>query len=492
MRIIAADINSVKGPLNRYFSACVGAGRAGEVMRHVPMQQLKALQADCPFRYIRFHGLFHEAMNLVSRCEDGSLSFNFLYADLLFDSLLETGIRPIVELGLMPEALAKEQQYVFWWKMNKSMPKDLSEWARLVEALVRHLTGRYGEEEIKQWYFEVWNEPNHPAFFTEHKNIDAYFQLYDAAAFAVKRVCPAYRVGGPATAGMAWIKDTIDHCRQNGVPLDFITSHDYGVRGAFDPDGRAVTRLCPVDFIPEHIREGSELCKEAGLPLIITEWSASYSPRDPVHDSYFSAPYILHVLKKCEGMADMFSYWTYTDVFEETAPPPAPFHGGFGLFNVQSIPKPSYYAYRFLSRLGNAELNCADPEAWVCRSDGEVQALLWNIVQPDIPGDNRDYFTCPLPAKALENAEFRLSGLEPNREYAVSIETIGYRSGDPYNAWLDGCFADLPTREETRALIEQSRPKKVCFPQKSAADGTLHLSLPQAENQADLVTVSLR
>ena len=149
MRTIKADINTVKGPLNRYFSACIGAGRAGEVMRHVPMQQLHDIQKNCPFRYIRFHGLFHEEMNLVSRHADGSLSFNFLYIDLLFDSLLETGIRPIVKLGLMPDILAKDQEYVFWWKMNKSMPKDISEWTQLIEALVRHLTSRYGEDELK-------------------------------------------------------------------------------------------------------------------------------------------------------------------------------------------------------------------------------------------------------------------------------------------------------------------------------------------------------
>ena len=130
--------------------------------------------------------------------------------------------------------MAKDREYVFWWKMNISMPRLVSEWEELVEAFVSHLTHRYGKEEVKKWYFEIWNEPNHPAFFTEYEHIDEYFRLYDAAARAVKRVNSEYMVGGPATAGMKWIEEIIDHCREKEIPLDFISSHNYGVDGDYD------------------------------------------------------------------------------------------------------------------------------------------------------------------------------------------------------------------------------------------------------------------
>lgn len=297
MRKIKANINDIKGPHNRYYANCVGAGRAGEVMRYVPMKQLAQLQKECPFHYIRFHGLFHEEMNLVDRDENGKLTFCFQYWDLLFDTLLEHQIRPVVELGLMPRTMAKDEAYVFWWQMNKSMPKDINEWSELVEAVVRHVTYRYGEEEVKKWYFEVWNEPNHPGFFTESKNPAAYYMLYDYAAHAVKKVNPAYKVGGPATAGVLWIQETIDHCRQNNVPIDFISCHEYGVKGDFDPDGQAVTVLRDINHIARNVSRVGKLCHEQGLEFLITEWSASYSSRDAVHDSYFSAPYLLHTIK---------------------------------------------------------------------------------------------------------------------------------------------------------------------------------------------------
>lgn len=155
----------------------------------LPTNQLKMEKKDCGFRHIRFHGLFHEDMAVVTRDKDGKLSFNFQYVDLLFDSLLEIGICPIVELGLMPDIMAKEKAYHFRWKINISMPEKMEEWYRLVEETVRHFTEHYGKEEVKNWFFEVWREPNHPAFFTEYDNPDAYFQLYEQAANAVKSVC---------------------------------------------------------------------------------------------------------------------------------------------------------------------------------------------------------------------------------------------------------------------------------------------------------------
>ena len=491
MRTIHANIKNEKGKLNRFFSECIGAGRAAEVMRYIPMKQLQQVQKECPFRYIRFHGIFHEEMDVVRRDENGKLSFCFQYVDLLFDSLLETGIRPLVEIGLMPDVMAEKGEYVFWWKMNTAMPKNISEWEMLIEAFLRHITYRYGEDEIKKWYFEIWNEPNHPSFFSESKDINAYFALYDSAARTIKKVNPDYKVGGPATAGMKWITETIEHCRTHGIPLDFITSHSYGIKGDFDPEGNAIVYLPNVDKVSNEIRHWGDICKKEGLPLFITEWSSSFSNTDPIHDSYYNAPYVLRTIKRSEGFADIFSYWVYTDIFEENSPPRKPFQGNFGLINVQSIPKPTYYAYTFLHRLGDTELLCEDEDSYVCKSENAVQVLLWNVKKPDTTEGNRKYFARPLPAQAIDDTQIVLDGFEPNKTYGVTVETIGYKSGDAYNAYLDGNFTELPTREETAALIEASKPKKKTLQATSDENGTLIFSVPQTENSADLIIIEM-
>ena len=492
MRKVTLNVNDVKGKLDRYFSQCIGAGRAGEVMRLVPAKQLERIQRECPFSYIRFHGLFYEEMDIVSRKSDGTLRFHFQYVDHLFDQLLENNIRPVAELGLMPEVLAKEQAYVFWWKMNKSAPKDLGEWSQLIEAFVRHVTDRYGEEEIKKWYFEIWNEPNLKSFFTEYENIDAYFALYDAAAAVIKKINPEYKVGGPATAGCRWIEEMIAHCKENNVPLDFISSHGYGVKtvkDAFDEDGRTKLTMLPVDQLSDQFRQWGKVCHDAGLPFIITEWSSSYSSRDPVHDSYFNAAYILHTIKRVEGFADMFSYWVYTDIFEEVSPPRKMFHGGFGLLTTQSVPKPSYYAFEFLSRLGDTELACTDENVYACKKDGTVQILAWNIVQPQIETSNQDYFNQSLPAKRLTDTEITVSNMEPGKTYRIDRETIGYRKGDVYQAYLDGGYGENPNREEIAVLMEKAKPEKSCLEATADENGVLRFVIPQTENQVDFLTI---
>ena len=489
MRKLEAHILREKGKLNRTFAKCVSVGRAGELMRYPVMRQLQKIQKECPFEYIRFHGIFHEEMNVVRRNDEGKLEFCFFYTDMIFDMLLEHGLRPVCELGLMPDIMASEQKYVFWWKMNISMPRDIAEWEMLIEAFVTHLTERYGENEIKKWYFEVWNEPNHPHFFTEYKTTEAYFKLYEAAARAIKRVNREYKVGGPASAGMVWVRETIAHCKANGIPIDFVTSHSYGVKGDFDPDGNAITVIKSVDKIPEEMRVYGSLCHKENLPFIVTEWSSSYSPTDPVHDHYFSAPYQLHTLKKSEGYADMLSYWVFTDIFEENSPPTKPFHGGFGFINVQSVPKPIYHAYTFLASLGNTELECTDESSYICKSEKGVQILFWNVSLRQKQIDNKKYFASEIPCESVGQTQITLGGFEAGKKYLVHRKTIGKNSGDPLSLYKTGAYGELTTREQVASLIEDSKPREKLFHAEANADGTLEITLEQYENQVDLLEI---
>ena len=491
MRKIEINTKNLMGKLNKFFLGSVGAGRAGEIMRHVPSKQLDMLLRDAPFKYIRFHGLFHEEMGVVTRGENGKLEFFFGYVDMLFDMLLEKNIRPIVELGLMPECMAKDKEYVFWWKMNKSMPSNIGEWRELISALVRHITDRYGVDEVKKWYFEVWNEPNHRGFFTEYENIDAYFELYDTAALAIKEICNDYRVGGPATAGMVWINEFIAHCAENNIPADFVSSHSYGIKGDFDPEGKAIVYLPSVEKVSNEIRVYGDICHKNGLEFLVTEWSSSFSPTDFIHDSYFNASYIIHNIKRSEGYADMMSYWTYTDIFEENGIPTRPFHGGFGLININTIPKSSYYAYKFLADLYDNEIFCDDECCYATSSNGNVRLLLWNIKKPDGDRtDNRAYFGSNPAQKRIDDATLKISGLEDTCKYTVAVKSIGRGKCDAYTEYLCRGAKDNLSREETVEIIEASKPVEKIFSAMSDENGTLVLSLEQWENGADFVQIS--
>lgn len=193
------NINS-QGPtttLKHIWSECVGAGRANEGLRADWQQHLKMSINQGGFRYLRFHGLLHDDMH-VYKIVDGQEVFNFQYIDKLFDVMLETGIRPFVEFGFMPQDLASTGRTQFWWQGNIAPPKSFEKWANLVAQCVNHWIERYGLEEVRRWYFEIWNEPNLSAFWDGTKL--EYFRLYQVSVQAIKAIDSNLRVGGPATS----------------------------------------------------------------------------------------------------------------------------------------------------------------------------------------------------------------------------------------------------------------------------------------------------
>ncbi len=439
---------------------CIGAGRAREVLHTSFIEHLKEIQNVCNFKYIRFHGIFLDDMDVCKRDSEGKIVYNWQYVDEVYDRLLELKIRPFVELSFMPKELASGKKVILWWSGNVTLPIDYKEWYQLVYNFVTHLTERYGEEEIKQWLFEVWNEPNHPSFFAGTQQ--DYFELYKHSVNAIKNVCNQYKVGGPATAGNYWIEELIDYCEQQGVPVDFITTHDYGCQSGFDEFGKSLQKMNESpDYIIQHVKETHEKVvksKRPELPIYYTEWSSSYSSRDNIHDSYIQAPYILYNLKRMEGYADGMSYWTFTDVFEEVGPAPTPFHGGFGLINEQGIRKPAFYAYQYLGRLGETELENADSDSYICCNKNNIQVLFWNYTHQNQDNMNQHYYIRDLPASPIEDVKICLNGLKPGY-YAVKFYHTGYKCNDVYDDYLTMNRPSWLSQEAVKELKEHNSGK---------------------------------
>ena len=388
-RIIAVDVEQVQGPLDASFKECVGAGRANEGLRADWQDQLRAARRECGFQYIRMHGLLTDDMGVYREDAHGHPVYNWQYIDRLYDFLLSINVKPFVELSFMPNDLASGNRTIFWWKGNVTPPKSYDQWADLIRHLVSHFQERYGHDEVKTWYFEVWNEPDlHDGFFTGTQ--EDYFKLYAVTAGAIKSVSPDYRVGGPATAMGQWDKSFIDFCHSHNVPLDFVSSHAYGVKsGYLDETGQRGTVIDsdPNSVIGRMVGERRMIDQSPmpGLPLHFTEWSSAYTPTDFMHDTYQQAAFILSKVKGAYQSVDSMSYWTFTDIFEENGPRMTPFHGGFGLMNYEDLKKPAFYAFKFLNELGQSELKNADPASWVCLNpDHSVQALFWNYT-PIVP-----------------------------------------------------------------------------------------------------------
>lgn len=444
-RRISADAGNVKGPSDKFWRFCVGADYPGILLRPDNLAHLRLVSQEIGFEHIRFHGIFHDSMQAY-REVDGRPVYDFTRIGAVYDAILAAGMKPFVEVGFMPTDLASQQETIFYWRANGAPPKDYDKWRDFIAAFATFLVERYGREEIRSWRFEIWNEPNLDGFWRGDQA--EYFHLYDVTAGALRGVDPQLLIGGPSTAGAAWVPDMIAHAGQSGAALDFITTHTYGVDGGFfDEDGHDDNKLSPnpdaVIGDVRRVREQIEASARAGLPLHFTEWSTSYNPRDPVHDAYLSAAFILEKVKRCEGMVQSMSYWTYTDLFEEAGPPPASFHGGFGLLNREGVRKASYFAYKYLNALGVDELAQDDASAWVTRKGDDVAALVWDFSLPDQQESNRPYFRKLHPAEARPDIELALTGLTPG-EYNLALNRVGFDANDAYSQYIRwGLPADI-------------------------------------------------
>jgi xylan 1,4-beta-xylosidase len=467
-RLISADWNQIKGPTTQLFHECIGAGRANEGLRAEWQRQLQLCQDEIGFRQIRFHGLLSDDMGVYAENRDGQPRHNWQYIDQLYDALLALKIRPLVELSFMPGALASGSKKIFWWQANVTPPKSYKKWGDLIHDLAAHWTERYGAEEVAQWNFEIWNEANFPGFWgprNSQRAREEYFELYDHTARAVKSVNTNYKVGGPAGAGPDWVKSFLEFCAASNAPLDFVSYHGYGLGGGpsgLDADGSSLLYLSDDLLAPAHTALSQRTVIDASatpnLPIHITEWSTSYSPRDPVHDAYFSAPYILEQFKNTEHGIASFSYWVFTDIFEENGPPLTPFHGGFGLLNFSAIKKPAYFAFQFLNRLGTTELKNSDARSWVCRDkNGGAQILLWDLTHPT-GGKIADqvYFRQPHPAADKGAVEIKLAGV-PRGKYERQVWRVGYQQNDAYTAYLEMGAPPQLTRAQEKILRDASR-----------------------------------
>jgi xylan 1,4-beta-xylosidase len=492
-RMLAADMAQVQGPRDMEWQDCVGADHPGILLRPGNLAQLKLAHDEIGFKFIRFHGIFLDDMDAY-REVNGIPVYDFSKIDAVYDAILKTGMKPFVELGFMPQDLASGTKTIFYWKANGSPPKDWGKWSDFMTAFIRHLEIRFGQDEIRQWRFEVWNEPNLDGFWTGG-NQETYFKLYDTTAKAIKAVDPVLKVGGPSTAGAAWVPEFLDHAKTVGVPVDFVTTHTYGVKGGFlDENGEGDNKLDPSpDSIVGDVlkvRQQVDASPTPSLPLYFTEWSTSYNPRDPIHDAYLSAAFILEKLKKVEGAVQSMSYWTYTDPFEEAGPPPSSFHGGFGLINREGIRKAAFFAYKYLDELGPQALKGGDGESWLTRDGGDFAGLVWNYTTPDMLQSDRPYFRMLHPASPAAPLDLKVSSLKPGT-YRLTLHRTGFDKNDAYSQYIRwGLPKDL-TREQIATLQRlASDTPELETTVKVGRAGTFARTIPMLTN--DVILVELK
>jgi xylan 1,4-beta-xylosidase len=438
---IEIDAAAPSHPFPHFWEKMFGSGRAILSLRENYRNDLRETKRITGFEYVRFHAIFHDEVGFYDEDKDGKRVYNFSYVDQIYDGLLENQVRPFIELSFMPKKLASDPNalHAFWYKQNVAPPKDWNKWEQLIESFTRHLVERYGLDEVSQWYFEVWNEPNID-FWAGNPKEATYYELYDRAARAIKRVSPRLRVGGPATAQAAWVDRFLAHCKEKDIPVDFASTHVYGNDKAEDVFGthESIPRTRMVCRAVKKVHDQIAASSFPHTPLIWSEYNASYMNESAVTDTAFMGPWLADTIRQCDGLADLMSYWAFSDVFEEQGVVKTPFYGGFGLLAERGIPKPAFNDFALLHQLGDTRLDVNSDSALVTRrKDGSLAIAVWNLFLPQDRGSPK---TVMLHFKALSAA------------HSARLTILDQDHGSPLPAWEKMGRPEFPTVPQIEAL----------------------------------------
>lgn len=505
---------------------CVGSCHASTLLRRDAIELLKRVHEELGIKRVRCHGIFNDDLGTITRFSqifglpmgEHIAEYNFYKVGLVYDNLLSIGMQPFVELSFMPEALASDPTRSFIYGSIPSMPKDMECWKDYIRAFLSYLFHRYGEEEVTQWYFEVWNEPDLASTFYEGNQMD-YFRFYEETARAIKDFCPRLMVGGPASSASKWIDIFVGYCRKHQAPLDFVSTHQYvgepfiGIKEENEaslsdekneerqkkelekkaaeeklrkqqkafleklpPDTPILSCLhrmfgstdatqrkdLDADLLPKNAEIVRKQAK--GLPVFYTEWNMSASFGAYSQDTRKVAAYDVRTSLAIEDLVDGDSIWCYSDIFEELHQFKEPFHGGYGMMTYHGIPKPVYHGMHMLAEAKNNRIELDESQfteikAAAFEDETEIQVLLFrqNLYQSEEEKETARVFV-ELPER-------------PGRVY---LQRIDEEHCNPLKIWEKMGKPNDLTKEEISCIMECSEMKDETWDY-TYADGKLEM-----------------
>ncbi len=408
-----------------FWERMFGSGRAVLALRANYQRDLAMMKDATGIGYVRFHGLLDRGVGIAGghtalfydKPTGDTPPYNFSYLDQITDALRAHGVRPFLELDFMPPTLAADPHMLhsFWYHPNVSPPRSYAEWDRMIRAIARHVIARYGIDEVAHWYFEVWNEPNLD-FWGGVPKQQTYFTLYDHTARALKSVNPRLRVGGPATAQAAWVSAFLAHVAEVHAPIDFVSTHVYGNDSAENVFGthEKIGRRAMVCRAVRKVHGEIAASPYPHLPLIFSEFNASYANEPDVTDTPYMGPWMARTIAHCDGLVQDMSYWTFSDVFEEGGVVRTPFYGGFGLIAEDDIPKAAFNDFALLHKLGDVRLDSQARSALITRTrTGALAIALWDYAPPDGTGA---HYTPPPARRTMRVFDLRIDGVAPSAQ----------------------------------------------------------------------------
>jgi xylan 1,4-beta-xylosidase len=396
------------------------------MIRRDTQEQLKLAHDELGARHVRAVGMFDDEMRVFCKSptdfrdpSQRNPRLNWQIVDYVIDSLLDIGINPMFTTTFTPGAMASGEQTCFSTRSRVNAPKDWNEWAQLVRAGTNHTVERYGAATVRNWYFEVWNEPNLSGFWAGDR--DLFHQLWATTYRAIKSVDPQLRVGGPSTARAEWLAELIEFGGKNDCRPDYIITHIYNNDSESNP-------LSPFEgpqedkenksphFAAGVVRGTRSLLDQLGFKGEVhwNEWGRSWWPCWPEREAAGEAAWVVKTMSEVSQLADYFAYWCLSDIYDQVGYGAETFHGNYGMLNLQGLRKPQYQAFRLLGMMGDQRASATidggslTQNAIVTRGDKQCHVMLY----ADVAVTAR--VALPARSEARKLTLYRVTGSENN------------------------------------------------------------------------------
>ncbi len=487
--LASCDVQAHGVALAHAWRTIMPGGNARDLLFSDVQDLVRRMQGEIGFGYIYFHGLLSDDMRLCSRTADGSIAMSYAYVDKVLDFVLQQGLKPIVELGFMPEALAKNPRRRF---LNDcvSEPQSLSEWGEMITLLAAHLIRRYGADEVTSWLFTPWSTPESSVALFGFSSDEAFYEFYRTTWQALKTVDARLSVGTPNTYYLRgqdnWYLPFVSWCEEHGCPPDFLAFHYYDtVRASESSDAQSLFGFADsmtlsetpdgfADFVREVRRDN-----HANRCIYLTEWNNTPSQQDWLNDTCFKSCYLTKMVLENMDLLDGYGYWSLTDWMGEAGLPDELFFGGAGLFTKNGIPKPSYYALSLLRQLGDERIG--QGEGWYATRKGDTyQVMLYNYrhfshlyaLGERFDMTFTDRYTPFSPERSMD-VHLVLRGVAAER-YLVREVSVSRDHGSAFDTWVRMGAVELEDPMELENLEARSHPS-ITRHFATPADGTLEL-----------------
>jgi xylan 1,4-beta-xylosidase len=296
----------------------------------------------------------------------------------------------------------------------------------------------------------------------------------------IKAIDSSLQVGGPATAQTEWVEEFLEFCEKENLPLDFVSTHYYPTDAFGEVGAETEKKLAaaPLDVM----RQRAEMVhrQARGCPVYFTEWNIASNPRHHLHDESFAAAFATRIVMSVNGLVEGYSYWTFSDIFEENYFPSIPFHGGFGLLTLHGVAKPVYRAFQLLHHLGDQLFPVEEEHdtvaVWGARKEYAFTFLVINQAMPE---------------HSIRTEQVKLTLHNTTKPLTAFVERIDADHANPRKVWQELGEPEYPNAYEVDAIKASSELVKEPLVWTYDGQGTVHLQLSVPPQSVAAVTLEL-